>query len=229
MKKVMLAGALALAVPMIAPPVALAETGRARSRIAAPPGYTELRIAPPPGGTVYVYEGHRLLGRFDRDGMMLVATGRDYRVVAMRGDTKLWAGDVSASGAPLELDWSAPPPRFRQPFPPPRGPSAELPPLGQPRHEVVMSTSTQRTLLRSMDRARDDQARIEALAETTSRYAVSATQAASILVRFRSDAYRLAALEWMRDKIIPTDQAPSLIDRFQSPAARRLAGEILAE
>jgi hypothetical protein len=228
MKQLMLAGALALAAPMIAPP-AFAETGRARSRIATPPGYTELRVAPPPGGTVYVYEGHRLLGRFDREGAMLVATGRDYRVVAMRGDEKLWAGDVTASGLPLELDWSMPSPRFRQPFPPPSGPSAEQPPLGQSRHEVVLPQGAQRSLLRQLDRARDDQSRIEALADATTRYALSSAQAASILDRFRTDAYRLAALEWMSQKIIPSDEAPSLVDRFRSPAARRMARDILSD
>ena len=47
---------------------------------------TALNIVPPAYGSVYVYDGRRLLGRFDGSGSLWLPTGRVYRVVAMRGE-----------------------------------------------------------------------------------------------------------------------------------------------
>src|SRR5262245_45324751 len=91
-------GALALVFPALPALAEVPPNGYYGAPYTAPqPERTQLRVAPPPGGSVYVYEGHRLLGRFDRPGSMMVATGRSYRIVAMRGDEQLWRGDVAAS------------------------------------------------------------------------------------------------------------------------------------
>lgn len=94
---------------------------------------TPLRVVPPHGGLVYVYDGHRLLGRFGRPGAMTVVTGRSYRIVAMRGDDLIWSGSVGATGAPLDLSWAVQP-RYREQT----SPRYPAPPLGydewQPRY-----------------------------------------------------------------------------------------------
>lgn len=223
------AAVAALALPMIVAPPAQASQRVLAPPMTAPPGYTELQVGPPAGGTVYVYEGHRLLGRFDRAGSMLVPSGRDYRVVATRGDTQLWSGDVTAAGAPLSLDWSQPQ-RARQPFPPPAF-GADVP-LGWGHSEntgPLLSTASFRSLLRAMDDARDDQPRLDMVADAAGRYTLTTSQAAFILGRFRSDAYRLAALDKMRDRLLDRDDGSSLLDRFRNPSARRFARDLLSE
>jgi hypothetical protein len=128
--KPVLAGALALlasAVPSIA--------------AAQPPGYvyppseprytvpeasvTPLTAVPPASGSVYVYEGRRLLARLDGPGVLWLPTGNLYRIVAMRGEQVLWSGDRSTTGAPVELRWPAPRQYTAQmpcPYAYPRGP-----------------------------------------------------------------------------------------------------------
>jgi hypothetical protein len=242
--KLMIASALALAIPTAAPALAFAQdwsSGRHPAPFTSQRGYTELRISPPPGGQVYVYEGHRLLGRFNQSGRMMVASGRDYHVVAMQGDTQLWSGDVTASGAPLTLTWS-PHERFREQIAPPRyeqAPSTrpyEAPPRWEqapPAYEPggyaapVISSSELRSLLREMDSATDDQGRLDALADATPRYAFAVPQADWILGRFRTDAYRLAALQRLEGSLVDRRDAEILLRRFRSPSARQQAQDIL--
>lgn len=86
---------------------------------------TSVSLVPPAFGSVYVYEGRRLVARLDGPGVLWLPTGETYRVVAMRGDQMLWSGDRSLSGAPVELRWPAPP-EYRTgmpcPYAYPRGP-----------------------------------------------------------------------------------------------------------
>jgi hypothetical protein len=70
---------------------------------------TPLSVVPPAYGSVFVYEGRRLLGRFDGPGVLWLPTGAVYRIVAMRGDQVVWSGDRSTGGVPVELRWPAPP------------------------------------------------------------------------------------------------------------------------
>ena len=82
---------------------------------------TALNIVPPAYGSVYVYDGRRLLGRFDGSGSLWLPTGRVYRVVAMRGEQVVWNGTAATNGVPIELRWQAqrtwytPPPRVLSP------------------------------------------------------------------------------------------------------------------
>jgi len=69
---------------------------------------TALNIVPPVYGSVYVYDGRRLLGRFDGSGALWLPTGRIYRVVAMRGEQVVWNGSATTTGVPIELRWQAP-------------------------------------------------------------------------------------------------------------------------
>ncbi|APR87658.1 hypothetical protein A7982_13007 [Minicystis rosea] len=233
--KLTLAGALALIPTFVAVP-AFAQTWPNGRYESAPPiaqqrGYTELRIAPPQGGQVYVYEGRRLLGRFDQPGSMIVATGRDYRVIASRGDAQIWSGDVTAAGVPVDLNWAGGA-RYRTPIaPPPAGYATppgydQAPPLARPM-APVMTTSELRALLRELDDEDDDQDRMDALAEASARRSFAVPQASWILGRFRSDAYRLVALERLRDRIVGREDAGILLQRFRSPAARQQAAEML--
>jgi len=231
--KLTIAGALALLVPVTAPAAAFAQDWSGSSPPpAAQRGYTELRITPPQGGRVYVYDGHRLLGRFDRDGVMLVTSGRGYRVVAMRGDTKVWAGDVMAAGSPIELRW-AEQPRAREPLAPPRYEQAppryeQAPPRHEQRgREAVISSAELRSLLRELEATPEDQDRLDALAGATSRHAFTTSQASPVLGRFHSDAYRLAALERLQGRLVDREDARTLTWRFRSPSARRFAEEML--
>jgi len=112
--KATLTGALALLTTVV-PSLALAQPpgvyipGRVYGGYEAypppEPSYTSLNIAPPAYGSVYVYEGRRLIGRFDGPGALWVTAGRVYRAVAMRSDQVVWSGDLNATGAPLELRW----------------------------------------------------------------------------------------------------------------------------
>ncbi|MFT3765530.1 MAG: DUF4476 domain-containing protein [Minicystis sp.] len=224
--KLKLAGALALIVPTLASTPALAQGWgpyEAPSP-AVPRGFTELRIAPPPGGQVYIYEGHRLLGRFDRPGSMLAPNGRDYRVTAMRGDARLWTGTVTTSGDPINLSW-APVERQREPMAPryeetqPWGPGDVRAP--------IMSSGELRGLLFEMDRTPGDQNRLDALAAASERHSFTVPQVDWILGRFRSDAYRLAALERMRHRLVDHEDADILIQRFRNAPARAQAARML--
>jgi hypothetical protein len=67
--------------------------------------FTHVRITPPPFGVIYLYDGRRLVGRFDRPGALWLPAGRTYRVVAMRGDQQIWNGWAPATLAPIELRW----------------------------------------------------------------------------------------------------------------------------
>jgi hypothetical protein len=123
--KTTLAGALALLAPAGTALAQVPGDGYEAPCYAPQRPTTQLRVVPPPGGLVYVYDRHRLLGRFDRPGAMIVMTGRSYRVVAMRGDDMIWSGTVGAIGDPLDLSWSVEQ-RYREPsmprYPaPPRG------------------------------------------------------------------------------------------------------------
>jgi hypothetical protein len=259
--KLMLTGALALIIPTTVPALAYAQGygyGYPPPQAVAPQGYTELRVAPPPAGRVYVYDGHRLVGRFDSPGEMTVPTGRPYHVVVMRGDTQVWNGDVTAMGTPLDLDWGAgqryrgpmqPPPAYGYgyggPFgapPPPSGyyPTPPRPYEGAPGYEEaappyasegyaapVIGSPELRSLLREMDQASDDQDRLSALADAALRYSFAVPQADWILGRFHSDAYRLAALERMRGRILDRNDAFILLQRFHATAAREQAQHML--
>jgi hypothetical protein len=236
--KIMIAGALALLAPL-EPTSALAQGWPAGGYppYGAAQGFTEVRVVPPAGGVVYLYEGHRLLGRFDRPGSVMVPTGRAYRVVALRGDTQIWSGSVTAAGAPLDLSWAAQA-RTREP----NAPSgyAEAPYLAPPREQEtpppyatpgygpqVVPDAELRSLLREMDTATTDQDRLDALAAATARYAFAVPQADWILSRFRSDAYRMAALDRLRDRLVDREETLILLQRFRSPAMRLAARELL--
>jgi hypothetical protein len=65
-----------------------------------------VNIAPPAYASVYLYEGRRLMSRFDGAGALWLPTGHIYRVVAMRGDQVVWSGNISTTGAPIDLRWS---------------------------------------------------------------------------------------------------------------------------
>jgi hypothetical protein len=109
--KTTLAGALALLVPAV-PSAALPQTTyyAPQPRYMAPESSTTaLTVVPPAYGSVYVYEGRALIGRFDGPGVLWLPTGGVYRVVAMRGEQVLWSGDRRANGVPVELRWPAPP------------------------------------------------------------------------------------------------------------------------
>lgn len=69
---------------------------------------TPLNISPPAYGSVYVYDGRRLLARFDGPGSVWVPSGGVYRVVAMRNDQVVWSGNARTTGVPVELRWPAP-------------------------------------------------------------------------------------------------------------------------
>jgi hypothetical protein len=239
--KLTIAGALALLAPLV-PASAYAQgwpAGGYPPPYGATQGYTEVRVAPPSGGVVYVYDGHRLLGRFDRPGSVLVPTGRAYRVVALRGDTQIWAGNVTASGSPVDLSWSAqartrePNTPYGYPAAPPEGtyatpPPAEPPPYTAPSYgPQVMPSHELRGLLREMDNTGDDQDRLDALAAAVTRHSFASPQADWILSRFRSDAYRLAALERLRDHLVDREDTGILLQRFRSPGMRMAARELL--
>ena len=76
--KSIVAGALALLVPAV-PSAALAQTTYypEQPRYYAPPesSTTALTVVPPAYGSVYVYEGRALLGRFDGPGVLWLPTG----------------------------------------------------------------------------------------------------------------------------------------------------------
>jgi hypothetical protein len=67
-----------------------------------------VNVAPPTYASVYVYEGRRLMSRFDGPGALWLPTGHIYRVVAMRGDQVIWTGNISTTGAPIDLRWAPP-------------------------------------------------------------------------------------------------------------------------
>jgi hypothetical protein len=113
--KTTLAGALALLIPAV-PSLAFAQqSGYPYARDYDEPPYatpaasvTPLNIVPPAYGSVYVYEGHRLLARFDGPGSVWVPSGGVYRVVAMRGEQMIWSGNAATTGVPVELRWPVP-------------------------------------------------------------------------------------------------------------------------
>jgi hypothetical protein len=113
--KTPLAGALALLASAV-PSIASAQTPGwgsfppAQPRVVVPePTLTPFTAVPPANGSVYVYEGRRLLARLDGPGVLWLPTGSLFRIVAMRGDEVLWSGDRATSGAPVEVRWPAPP------------------------------------------------------------------------------------------------------------------------
>jgi hypothetical protein len=111
--KTPLAGALALLASAV-PSIASAQTPGfgyppSEPRVFVPePSLTPFTAVPPAYGSVYVYEGRRLLVRLDGPGVLWLPTGGLFRMVAMRGDQVLWSGDRTTSGAPIELRWPAP-------------------------------------------------------------------------------------------------------------------------
>jgi hypothetical protein len=64
-----------------------------------------VNIAPPAYASVFVYEGRRLMSRFDGPGALWLPAGHVYRVIAMRGDQVVWSGNISTTGAPIDLRW----------------------------------------------------------------------------------------------------------------------------
>ncbi len=105
-----LAGTLTLLIPAI--PAAAQEAeypyGYETPYAAPVSTTTAMNIVPPAYGSVYVYEGRRLLGRFDGSGALWLPTGRVYRIVAMRGEQVVWNGTATTTGVPIELRWQAP-------------------------------------------------------------------------------------------------------------------------
>jgi hypothetical protein len=113
--KTPLAAALALLATAV-PSIASAQTPGwghfppAQPRVFVPePTLTPLTAVPPANGSVYVYEGRRLLARLDGPGVLWLPTGSTFRIVAMRGEQVLWSGDRPTAGVPLEVRWPAPP------------------------------------------------------------------------------------------------------------------------
>jgi hypothetical protein len=70
-------------------------------------GHTRVRVLPPYLGTVLMYDGQAIIGRFDRPGTLEVPSGRVYRLVALRGPSLVWSGYITASGQTIELRWPA--------------------------------------------------------------------------------------------------------------------------
>jgi hypothetical protein len=125
-----LAGALALLIPAV-PSIALAQVPEypySPPRYVVPesePMTSPLTVVPPAYGSVYVYAGRSLVGRFDGPGALWLANGGVYRIVAMRGDQVVWSGDRRMGGTPVELRWPAPPqytPSTQCPWAYPSGP-----------------------------------------------------------------------------------------------------------
>jgi hypothetical protein len=118
----LVAGAMALAIPLL-PSLAQAQEPYGGWREAPPPPqeYTQVRVTPPSYGIVYLYEGRRFVGRFDRPGALWLPSGRNYRVVAVRGDQPVWSGYRYAVGQVLELRWpvAGEPCTCSPPLPPP--------------------------------------------------------------------------------------------------------------
>jgi hypothetical protein len=73
-----------------------------------------VNIAPPAYASVFLYEGRRLMSRFDGPGAVWLPTGHIYRVVAMRGDQVVWSGNISTTGAPIDLRWAPPQTLYRR-------------------------------------------------------------------------------------------------------------------
>jgi hypothetical protein len=119
------AGALALLVPCVpslasAQPVGSPCYGNEPFWAGPGQSVTAMTVVPPAYGSVFVYEGRRLVGRFDGSGALWLPTGRLYRIVAMRGEQVLWNGNVSTTGAPVELRWPGAPMGYqRRPLTPP--------------------------------------------------------------------------------------------------------------
>jgi hypothetical protein len=113
--KTLLAGA-GLLLCSVVPSIAAAQTPGwgwtppSQPRVVVPePSLTPLTAVPPAFGSVFVYEGRRLLARLDGPGVLWLPTGGNFRIVAMRGEQVLWSGDRTTSGSPVELRWPAPP------------------------------------------------------------------------------------------------------------------------
>lgn len=238
--KTTLAGTLALLAPAATALAQVPGESYETPWIAPQRATTQVRVVPPLGGEVLVYDGHRLLGRFNQPGAMTVVTGRSYRIVATRGDDVIWSGTVGTTGAPLDLSW-APETRYREPtmprYPaPPRGYDE-----GQPRYydegpppeagvqaAPVMPDVGMRALLRTLDEQSTDADRLEAVSEAASRYAFTVPQVDWMLMRFQSDRYRLAALARVRDRLVDPEDGWALARRFVHPSARAQARAMLA-
>lgn len=137
-----LAGALALLIPAV-PSVALAQQSGFPSQPSweeapvaptTPPesSLTTVNIVPPAYGSVFVYDGRRLLARLDGPGALWLPTGGFYRVVAMRGEQVIWNGSATTTGVPVELRWPVPRAFYPAPFPAP-SPRMLTPPIEQGR------------------------------------------------------------------------------------------------
>jgi hypothetical protein len=120
--KSLVAGAVALAIACVPTLASAQEVGGSyydpygeAPYVQPQPQYTAVRVVPPAYGSVYLYEGRRLVGRFDGPGAMWLPTGRYYRVVAVRGDQMIWNGGAATTGAPLDLRWRAPRPWYPHP------------------------------------------------------------------------------------------------------------------
>jgi hypothetical protein len=141
--KLTLAGALTLAIAAV-PSLAFAQQsgGYSYGPVAPytapePVAFTRITIVPPAYGSVFLYDGRRLVGRFDGPGALWMPSGRVYGVTAMRGDQVLWNGSANVTGGvPVDLRWPAPPgwsPRTQCPYGYPTGPLTEPVELGRVR------------------------------------------------------------------------------------------------
>jgi hypothetical protein len=92
---------------------------------------TPVDVVPPAYGSVYLYDGRRLLARFDGPGALWLPTGGVYRVVAMRGERIVWNGSTTTAGVPVSLRW--PVPRAFYPAPYPSSPRVLTAPVEQGR------------------------------------------------------------------------------------------------
>jgi hypothetical protein len=223
MPKILLAAALELALPSAAraqeparpwyPPYTYpAPYAQGPVITQNPHDSTQLRVVPAEAGAVFVFDGSRLIGRFDQPGSLNVESGRSYVVVAIQSQRYLWGGDVPISGPSLQLS-------FRQQAAPGWTYGQGQPP--------AIERYGYRGLLDSLDRQYDDRGRLDILRTEAQRDTFTTEQAHQILERFRSEPDRLEALKVLRNRLVDQDNRFQLTRHFRQAETRRQAIDVL--
>jgi hypothetical protein len=228
--KTFAAGALALAMVPALPAVARAQApygyGEPGAWEAPQPQNTLVRVTPPPWGVVYLYEGRRLVGRFDRPGSLWLPMGRSYRVVAMRGDQQVWSGFAETAGSTLDLIWPAPRAFGRHvPRPYPAQPYAEEPSArdytqqpspyaGSPFVAPLIPDQELRQILHALDATEDEGQKLSIVQAAARRFSFTGAAVDRLLARFPSEHFRVRAFDAL---------APRVIDRMEPPPQRPVA------